>query len=172
MAGAVCLGVSLVNIIKKPKRSVKKRLAIQSLQVAIAKEEGAFFGDSINCPLKHHFADGCYVREIFIPKGTIVVGKIHKHSHPNFIVKGRVLVVTEAGRNYFEAPCFMISPASTKRVVYTLEDTIWVTVHVTKEKDLNKIEDEIIAKDFREIGLKDPMLDLIDLLKGDGKCLG
>ena len=39
------------------------------------------------CPLTHSFSSGIYVREIFIPAGMFVVGKIHKHDHPNFLLK-------------------------------------------------------------------------------------
>jgi hypothetical protein len=37
--------------------------------------------------------------------------------------------------------------------VYAREETIWVTVHVTKETDLAKIEEEIIAPSFESLGL-------------------
>jgi hypothetical protein len=102
------------------------------------------------CPLKHHFAPGAYGREIFIPKGTLLVGKIHKHAHLNMLMKGKVSVLTEEGPKVLEAPLTMVSPAGTKRAVYTHEDTVWVTVHLTKETDLEKIEDEIIAKSYEE----------------------
>ena len=37
-------------------------------------------------PLKHSFADGCYIREVFNPKEEIIVTKIHKVSHPFFLI--------------------------------------------------------------------------------------
>ena len=116
----------------------------------LEKQPGVFYGDTDNCPLTHKFADGIYVREIFIPKGMCVVGKIHKHSHPNFLIKGEVLVVTESGREHLKAPLSIISPAGIKRVVYALQDSVWITVHVTKETDLLKIEEEVIAKTYEE----------------------
>ena len=103
-----------------------------------------------DCPLKHYFAPGAYGREIFIPKGTLLVGKIHKHSHLNMLMKGKVSVLTEEGPKVLEGPLTMVSPPGTKRVVYTHEDTVWVTVHLTNETDLEKIEDEIIAKTYEE----------------------
>lgn len=117
---------------------------------------GVFYGDTENCPLKHSFADGMYVREIFIPKGTVVVGKIHRHSHPNFLLKGEVTVITEGGgRERLKAPLSMISPAATKRVVFAHEDTVWVTVHlVGEEQNLEKIEDIVIAKTYEELGIE------------------
>lgn len=129
------------------------RADILSFENEMRKVQGVELGDNEKCPLKHTFADGVYVREIFIPKGTLIVGKIHKHSHPNFLMKGEVSVVTESGGvERLKAPLSMISPAGTKRIVYAHEDTVWVTVHVTEERELEKIEEVVIAKSYEELG--------------------
>lgn len=110
-----------------------------------------------DCPLIHAFAPGVYGRQIFIPKDTLVVGKIHKHAHLNFLMQGKVLVATEEGPKTYEGPLMMVSKAGTKRVVYTHTDTIWATVHLTQQTDLEKIEEEIIAKTYGEFdALHDP----------------
>jgi len=102
------------------------------------------------CPLVHSFGDGCYIRQIFMPKGTLIVSKIHKITHPYFVMTGKASVATESGVEVIKAPYQGITQAGTKRVLYIHEDMIWITVHVTKETDLKKIEEEIIAKDFNE----------------------
>jgi hypothetical protein len=67
-------------------------------------------------------------------------------------MSGEVTVVTEdGGRQRIRGPMSMISKAGTKRVVYAHEDSVWITVHVTRETDLEKIEDEIIAKTYDEL---------------------
>ena len=110
-------------------------------------------GDAITevNPLKHSFADGCYIREIFNPAGELLVTKIHKIAHPYFLLSGSMSIMTEAGPKRIQAPHHGITPAGTKRIIYTHEDCIFVTVHVTNETDLIKIEDEVIAKSFDEI---------------------
>lgn len=115
-----------------------------------------------DCTLKHYFTPvdeeyGCcaYAREMFIPKDTVIIGKIHKHQHLNFITKGKVSVMTEFGKKYFEAPCTFVSEIGLKRAVYAEEDTLWTTVHLTKhqgEEKLNTIEKEIIADTYEELG--------------------
>ena len=35
--------------------------------------------------------------------------------------------------------------------MYALEDTVWTTIHVTEETDLEKIEDYVIAKSYDEL---------------------
>jgi hypothetical protein len=127
------------------------RQNILGFEQALAQFPGAFFGDSAMCPLKHSFTDGMYVREIHIPRGFVLTGKIHKHSHPNFLLEGEVVVVTEGeGLEHLVAPMSIISKAGTKRVVIALEDTVWVTVHLNPEghTDLDRLEEEIIAKDY------------------------
>lgn len=125
---------------------------ILTLESALAKVPGAVFGDSESMPLKHTFAPGVYVREIFIPKGMILTGKIHRHEHPNFLMSGEVIVVTEfGGREHLKAPLSMISKAGTKRAIIALEDTVWITVHPTNETDLKKIEEYVIAPSYEAL---------------------
>ena len=104
------------------------------------------------CPLTHKFSDGIYVREIFIPAGCFVVGKIHKHDHPNFLLSGETIVVTEEGTQELKGPLSMISKAGTKRALYAKTDLVWITVHLnpTNTTDLAELEKEIIAPSYLE----------------------
>jgi len=112
-------------------------------------------GDRPDCPLIHSFADGIYVREIFIPAGMMLTGKIHKHEHPNFLMAGKVSVITEdGGAQIMEAPQSMVSPAGCKRALFTHTPTWWITVHLNPNGHTefnNTLEDEIIAKDYKEL---------------------
>lgn len=112
----------------------------------------------------HHFAKGLYAREIFIPKGVLLTGKIHKHEHLNIVSKGSIAVLTEGGIKRVDAPFTMVSLPGTKRVGYALEDTIWTTIHATSETDLAKLETDLIAKSH-----DDPVLTAneILILKGE-----
>jgi hypothetical protein len=104
-------------------------------------------------PLTHRFADGVYAREILLPAGSLVVGKIHRYGHLNVITKGLVSVLTEDGVQVLKAPLTFISKPGTKRVVFAHEDTVWTTFHGTNPNevnDINKVEDRIICKTFAE----------------------
>jgi hypothetical protein len=114
----------------------------------LALQENLATYPQIDPPLKHHFAEGSYGREIFIPAGSMVIGKIHRHSHVNVISMGRVFVATEFDSLVLEAPYTFVSMPGTKRAVYAITDTVWTTIHVTDETDLQKIEDAVIAPDF------------------------
>lgn len=100
------------------------------------------------CPVTHHFAPGLYAREIFLPAGVRIIGKIHRHAHVNTISKGRVTVFTEFGTQDLQAPVSFVSQPGTKRAVVAHEDTIWTTYHPTQETDLAKIEQHVIAPSF------------------------
>jgi hypothetical protein len=99
----------------------------------------------VECPVKHHFAPGVYLREIFMPAGTVVIGKIHKTEHFNLIEKGLCSIVHDDGRHeYLEAPMTFVSKAGVQKVLYIHEDTVWKTIHVTPETDLVKLEEILI----------------------------
>jgi hypothetical protein len=100
--------------------------------------------------LTHHFADGVYARELFIPKDAVIVGKIHRFGHLNFLVKGDISVLTEHGVRRLKAPAVITSAPGIKRAGYAHEDTIWITVHATQETDVDRIEDQVICKSFEE----------------------
>lgn len=106
--------------------------------------------DGVPIEPRHHFAKGLYAREIFIPKGTLLTGKIHKHEHLNIISKGDISVLTEAGPQRIKAPFTIVSMPGTKRVGYAHEDTVWTTIHATTETDVEKIEAELMSASYDE----------------------
>jgi hypothetical protein len=96
--------------------------------------------------LDHTFAPGLYIRTLRIPAGAVAVGKIHKTEHIFILSKGRILVVTEDGRQEFEAPYQAICRPGLKRAVYALTDVVVTNVHITDETDLEQIEAAVIEK--------------------------
>jgi quercetin dioxygenase-like cupin family protein len=105
----------------------------------------------VDFPLLHTFAPDAYARTIFLPAGSVIVGKIHKHAHLNVLCCGKVAVGTETdGIELLEGPLTMVSPPGTKRGVYAITDAVWVTIHVTPLTDLAEIEDFVIAKTYED----------------------
>jgi hypothetical protein len=95
-------------------------------------------------PVEHCFAPGSYARTMFIPKGHLIIGKVHRHSHLNIISYGDVSVATFDGVDRFAGHNVFTSLEGVKRVVFANEDTMWTTIHITSETDLEKIEEEVI----------------------------
>lgn len=105
-------------------------------------------------PVTHRFTPGLYIREIFMPAGTILTSKIHKTEHPFVISAGRLEVLTENdGWVPMQAPFTGITKPGTRRVLKIFEDTIWTTFHPTDETDVEKIEAAIIERHDDHLGL-------------------
>ena len=107
--------------------------------------------DQVDIEVVHHFAPGLYAREMRVPKGIMLTGKIHKHRHLNIMSAGKALMVNEAGRHEVSAPFSFVSEEGTKRAFYALEDVVWTTLHPTDETDLDEIEREWIVDDYQDL---------------------
>jgi len=103
------------------------------------------------CTVKHRFSDGCYLREIFMPAGTRIIGKIHATNHFNILLTGKVTVITAEGREEMTAPHTFSSKAGVQKVVIVHEDCTWQTVHVTESTDIEEIEKEVIAESYDQL---------------------
>ena len=139
---------------------LSRRKEIQDLQdLLIYNADGVNIegdGNSVvhsnNFPLKHTFADGIYIREMGMKKGSMVVGAIHNHLHAWFLLTGHLAVVTEDTTEEFIAPCYVLATPGSKRVIYAIEKSIFVNIHKNPSniKDIKKLEDEIVSLTFED----------------------
>tara|TARA_R100000152_G_C6771117_1_gene197537 strand:+ start:357 stop:821 length:465 start_codon:yes stop_codon:yes gene_type:complete len=144
----------------KKETILSKRKEIQSLQELLINNadgdniegDGKNIIHSKNFPLKHTFADGIYVRQMDMKAGSIVVGAIHNHLHVWFLLTGHLAVATEDSIEEFVAPCYVLAKPGSKRVIYAMEESIFVNVHKNPNniKDIKKLEDEIVSLTFEE----------------------
>lgn len=104
----------------------------------------------IELSVEHYFSLGIYARELYIPKGVTLTGKIHKFEQLNILAKGKMKVLVGNIIKEVEAPFVVVSPPGTKRIATTLEDCVWITVHGTHETDIDLIEKQFIAQDETE----------------------
>lgn len=145
-----------------PRGRAVLRNKISQLEAAVSKET------QITCPLTHRFSKGVYAREIFIPKGSLIVGAIHKFQNMNVISKGDVSFFSVDGAVRVQAPHTFSASPGVKRVIYAHEDTVWTTIHGTEETDLGKIEEIFIAKNYAEVsGISDLELKLIEEVQNE-----
>lgn len=92
----------------------------------------------------HKFADGLYYREILIPKGHALTGRIHKQNDLNIVYYGDISVMTEHGTFLrIQGHASFPGKAGCKQFGVAHEDTLWATVHHTHLTDLDEIEDEL-----------------------------
>jgi hypothetical protein len=105
----------------------------------------------VDIPVKHYFANGVYAREMYVPKGVGLVGKIHRFENINVISKGKVMVFTDQGVSTLTAPCTFVGKAGVKRAIVALRDTIWTTFHTSVNDDVDQIEQHHIAPSYTEL---------------------
>ena len=145
----------LYNIVAKEGLDLTNPLAVREFIVEFEKvletHPDAIFGNQF--PLEHTFTDGIYCRQITIPAGFLLTGRIHKHEHPNFLLKGRVSYLTEhTGVQIIEGPLFMVSKPGTKRLLYTHTEVVWTTIHHNPDNktDIDKLEDFLAATNYND----------------------
>lgn len=104
----------------------------------------------IDFPLRHYFLNGLYCREMFIPRGSVATGKIHKHPCLTIISKGDISLLTEEGIKRIVAPFSLESGAGIKRAVFAYQDTILTTYHKTNETDIAALERLLVVDTYDE----------------------
>jgi len=113
-------------------------------------QEGCKEQEQVELPLLHDFTPGLYLRRIFMPSGTFVIGKTHKTEHFNMILAGSANVMIDGEIRLIKAGDVFISKAGTKKVLHIIEDMIWATTHATEETDPEKLESLCIYTDEEE----------------------
>jgi len=112
--------------------------------------------DHMEFDVKHSFAPGMYIREMFIPKGSVVVGRVHRDECVNICPMGDIDIVSEAGDVRVVAPFTAVSAPGTQKIGYAHEDTVWINVFRTDETDIEKLEKALVYSDAEAFALLDP----------------
>lgn len=128
-------------------------------------------GEPVEMPLTHRFTDGMYIREIFMPAGTILTSKIHKTNHPFVVSKGKCIVYDGNKLETISAPHTGITEPNTRRLLYIEEDTIWTTFHITDKTDVDEIEKEIIQEHNNEMLDKELFIKFNKINRGKNKYI-
>lgn len=134
-----------------------KILALEAVMLQMKEHQ-------IELPLKHHFAPGIYMREMFIPAGVTLTGMIHKTEHFCILSQGKVQVTSEDGVKTLEASSVVHATPGAKRAIHALQDSVWINVHYnpTNEQDLDNIEKIYTVKTFEELQLTQDTLKEIE----------
>lgn len=106
--------------------------------------------EQVEMPVEHRFINGMYVREITIPKGTILTGAVHKFDYVDIMLSGDIAVATPDGIKRFQGVNIMDGKAGRKRAGYAYEDTRWISVHKTDASDPDTIVDILTVRTMAE----------------------
>jgi len=140
------------------------RSKINELENAVINADGGMTGEVLHRtnPVKHTFAGGCYIREIYNPANELIITKIHKKEHPFFLMKGEMSILTETGIQHIKAPYQGITKPGTKRAIYTHEECTFITVHATNNTTIKDVEDEVVCTKYEDLP---PGVDALEILK-------
>ena len=94
----------------------------------------------------HHFSDGLYAKETFIPNNTFLMQHKHTYAHLSILAKGRVLIKIDDDVEEYKAPACINIVANKYHSIKALEDVVWYCVHATNEKNIDNIDSVLIAK--------------------------
>lgn len=123
-------------------------------------------GNVIDFPLVHRFTDGMYIRQIFMPKDSLITSKIHNTEHPYTVSLGAAAVSIDGEDwDHIVAPYTGITKPGTRRILYILEDCIWTTYHPipNMKSEFNDLSNDEINKIVEEIEtlILEPHINLI-----------
>lgn len=122
-------------------KSLDRRASIEALQAIMLES-----GETLELETRHHFAHGTYTRELYVPAGVVLTGKIHKHTCINILAKGTIVVTDGGIEREISAPYTFVSPAGAKKAGFALTDVVWINVHPWDgEPDLDLIEQQVIT---------------------------
>ena len=116
----------------------------------------------LTLPLIHRFTDGLYIRELSIPKGSMITSKTHKTQHQFILLKGVISVWDNDGNEHLlSAPYCGVTEPNTRRIVYAWDDCIWSTCHPNPQnKPLEELEIDLF-EDYENKLLSDEIKDKI-----------
>jgi hypothetical protein len=130
------------NVKKVDANSVDKNVNLEEdilkLEYELAKHP------QVDIELSHLFNGGMYARTMYLPKGCLVTGRVHKTPHFNIIVQGHAVVYVDGDKvKEIIAPAIVPSDAGVKKVILALEDLIWTTIHTCKSTTPDEAVEEV-----------------------------
>ena len=81
----------------------------------------------IDLPVRHLFSGEIYARELFIPGGTVLTGRMYLIDHIDMMVYGDMTVSGDDGTKRVTGYNVFPSIAGKKRAGYAHSDTLWIT---------------------------------------------
>ena len=95
---------------------------------------------------QHLFADGMYCRQVTMPKGALIIGHVHKKEAINVLASGVIWIKTRMEDDWVEvsAPFVNNTPGGMRKIIYVIEDAVFMNIFRTNETSLDKLYDECV----------------------------
>lgn len=125
-----------------------KSVALYSTRSQIEKLEAVMLEyEQVEAPVIHRFCDdGTYMRQVTLPRKTFAIGHEHTRDCFNVILEGSASVLIEGRVKRIVGPDVFVGKAGERKVGFIHEETVWLTVHATTERDLAALEEQLLVK--------------------------
>lgn len=97
--------------------------------------------------VEHEFADGLYLRKLFIPAGVLLAGKVHLRDCMNVVASGDISVLTELGSARLRAGWTGVSKRGIQKLGLAHADTVFINVFRTDKTDVVEVEADLFSND-------------------------
>ena len=96
----------------------------------------------IECPVKHIFEDGKYIREMTIPAQTLFIGRTHRHGHVVELLSGSAVHITPEGRFPVSAPFTVTTRPGYQMVAFIETPVLCRSIHPnpSDSRDVDTLE--------------------------------
>jgi len=135
----------------------KKLETLQNVLIANS-DDSCIYGDGKNLvdndvfKIENNFSDQLYMRKLTMPEDCVIVSAMHHTEHFWFLMKGRIVVITNGEEVEHVAPCYEKSIKGAKRLIRSLEDSVFINVHKnpTNTKDMKQVEESLYSITIEE----------------------
>tara|TARA_R110000796_G_scaffold233253_1_gene351764 strand:+ start:593 stop:1054 length:462 start_codon:yes stop_codon:yes gene_type:complete len=142
----------------------KKLETLQNVLIANS-DDSCIYGDGKNLvnndvfKIENNFSDQLYMRKLTMPKDCVIVSAMHHTEHFWFLMKGRIVVTTNGEEVEHVAPCYEKSIKGAKRLIRSLEDSVFINVHKnpTNTKDMKQVEESLYSITIEEYTKKEKL---------------
>ena len=109
--------------------------------------------------IENEFSDQLYMRKMYMPKECVVISAMHHTEHFWFLLKGRIFVTTDGEQIEHIAPCYEKSMKGAKRLILSLEDSLFINVHKnpTNTRDMKEVEESLYSITIEEYNKKEKL---------------
>ena len=102
----------------------------------------------IDLPTQYFYLPGVCVGVMYIPAGTLLTGKIHKHAHIAILAKGTLRLADGDNSVIVEAGYVAYGEPGIKRLGYAETDCVFVNVLSTDAVGKEELERELVVDTF------------------------
>lgn len=119
--------------------------------------------DQVKVPLIETHSAGIYIRQVNIPKGCLCIGARHREETCNIMLTGKMKIYIEEDDSILdvEGPTIFTSPKYSKKFGYCIEDTVFLTVHPTKETNSKKLDEMLLIPEEEYLALVNQNLKVV-----------